>query len=136
MFPLEIPNRKRTRHWRGADPTVATVNVPLNQLQSSDTSPATAARNLAAVQPPKLIKEVRASYTAEARQNSVAGDVILEAVVRKDGSVGDVRVMRALGFGLDVKAVEAVKQWEFSPALRRGAPVDVIVEVAVTFKLR
>ena len=60
----------------------------------------------------------------------------MEIVVRRDGSVGDVRVVRALGAGLDQRAVAAVKQWRFSPARRMGAAVDVLVEVAVEFTLR
>ena len=60
----------------------------------------------------------------------------MEIVVRRDGSVGDVRVIRGLERGLDQRAIEAVRQWRFSPAKRRGNPVDVIVEVGVDFKLR
>jgi TonB family protein len=47
-----------------------------------------------------------------------------------------VRVLHGLGGGLDQRAVEAVKQWRFAPAKRYGTPVDVMVEVAVEFKLR
>ena len=60
----------------------------------------------------------------------------LEIVVRRDGSVGDLTIVKGLGGGLNERAVQAVRQWRFSPARRRGAPVDVIVEVAVEFKLR
>jgi protein TonB len=56
--------------------------------------------------------------------------------VRSNGSVGDVKVLQGLGGGLDERAIEAVRQWRFSPARRQGTPVDVIVEVAVEFKLR
>ena len=56
--------------------------------------------------------------------------------MRSDGSVGDVKVLQGLGGGLDQRAVDAVRQWRFSPARRYGTPVDVIVEVAVEFKLR
>ena len=56
--------------------------------------------------------------------------------MRRDGSVGDVRVLRGLERGLDQRAIEAVRQWRFTPAKRRGAAVDVIVEVAIDFKLR
>jgi protein TonB len=62
--------------------------------------------------------------------------VLLEIVVRRDGSVGDVRLRRGLDPGLDRRAIDAVRQWRFSPAKRHGAPVDVIVEVGVEFKLR
>jgi TonB family protein len=57
-------------------------------------------------------------------------------VVRSDGMVGNVKVMQGLGGGLDQRAIDAVRQWRFSPARRFGTPVDVMVEVAVEFKLR
>lgn len=88
------------------------------------------------IEPPRLLREVKADYTEDARQRGVAGDVVLEIVVRRDGSVGDVKVLRGLAGGLNERAVQAVRQWRFTPAHRQGAPVDVIVEVAVEFKLR
>jgi len=88
------------------------------------------------IEPPKLLREVKADYTEDARQRGIAGDVVLEIVVRRDGSVGDVRVLQGLAGGLNDRAVQAVRQWRFAPARRLGAPVDVIVEVAVEFKLR
>lgn len=88
------------------------------------------------IEPPRLLREVKADYSDEARRRGVTGDVLLEIVVRFDGSVGDVSVLRGLGGGLDQRAVAAVRQWRFDPARRRGIPVDVIVEVAVAFTLR
>jgi periplasmic protein TonB len=88
------------------------------------------------VEPPRLLREVKAQYTDEARRRSISGDVILEIIVRRDGSVGDVKVLQGLGAGLDQRAIEAVRQWRFDPAKRKGAPVDVVVEVAVEFMLR
>lgn len=88
------------------------------------------------IAPPRLLREVKADYTEDARQRGVSGDVVLEIVVRRDGSVGDVKVLQGLAGGLNDRAVQAVRQWRFSPAQRQGAPVDVIVEVAVEFKLR
>jgi TonB family protein len=88
------------------------------------------------VAPPRLIREVKPDYTEEARRRSIEGEVTLQVVVLRDGSVGDVRVVRRLGSGLDDKAIQAVRQWKFAPALRQGAPVDVFVEVTVEFKLR
>ena len=88
------------------------------------------------IEPPRLLREVKPSFTDEGRRQGVEGDVVLEIVVRRDGSVGDVKILRRLGAGLDQKAIEAVRQWRFSPARRMGAPVDVVVEVAVEFKLR
>jgi periplasmic protein TonB len=88
------------------------------------------------IEPPRLLQEVKASYTEEARRQGINGDVVLEIVVRHDGSVGSVRVLQGLGGGLNERAVQAVRQWRFAPARRLGTPVDVIVEVAVEFKLR
>ena len=88
------------------------------------------------VSPPELLREVKPDYTDDARRRGVEGDVVLEIVVRHDGTVGSVRVVERLGAGLDERAVAAVRQWRFKPATLRGTPVDVEVEVAVEFKLR
>ena len=90
----------------------------------------------AGIDPPTLVREVRPIYTDEARRQRIEGDVILDIVVRSDGSVGSIRVKRSLGGGLDQRAIDAVRQWRFNPAKRHGTPVDVAVEVAVEFKLR
>ena len=90
----------------------------------------------AGIDPPTLVREVRPTYTDEARRRSIEGDVLLEIVVREDGSVGNVRVRRSLGAGLEQKAIDAVRQWRFNPARRHGTPVDVVVDVSVGFKLR
>jgi TonB family protein len=83
-----------------------------------------------------VLREVKPQYTETARQRGLQGDVLLEIVVRRDGSVGDVRIVQGLGHGLDQRAVEAVRQWRFAPAQRLGVPVDVMVEVAMEFRLR
>lgn len=88
------------------------------------------------ITPPSIQREVKPVYTEEGRRRSVEGDVVLAVVVRADGSVGNVRVLQGLGSGLDQRATEAVRQWRFSPARRYGTPVDVMVEIAVEFRLR
>jgi periplasmic protein TonB len=88
------------------------------------------------IEPPRLLREVKADYTEDARRRGITGDVVLEIIVRRDGSVGDVKILEGLGAGLNERAVQAVRQWQFAPARRQGTPVDVIVEVAVEFKLR
>jgi TonB family protein len=88
------------------------------------------------ITPPTLQHEVKPDYTEEGRRRSVEGDVVLEVVVRADGTVGTVRILQGLGSGLNERAVEAVRRWRFAPARRFGTPVDVLVEVAVEFRLR
>jgi TonB family protein len=88
------------------------------------------------ITPPRLLREVKADYTEEARRRGLTGEVVLEIVVRRDGSVGDVKLLQGLGAGLDDRAIQAVRQWRFAPADRLGVAVDVIVEAGVEFRLR
>jgi len=88
------------------------------------------------ITPPRVLREVKGDYTEDARRRGVTGDVVMEVVVLRDGSVGNVRVLQGLGLGLDERATAAVRQWRFSPAERQGVPVDVVVEVGMEFKLR
>ena len=90
----------------------------------------------AGITAPAILREVKPDYTEEGRRRQVEGDVVLEIVVRSDGSVGSVKLRQGLGAGLDQRAIDAVRQWRFSPAKRYGVPVDVMVEVAMEFKLR
>ena len=85
---------------------------------------------------PRLLREVRADYTDEARRANIEGEVELEIVVRRDGTVGEVKITRGLRGGLNERAVNAVRQWRFSPGRMKGVPVDVVVEVGVEFRLR
>jgi TonB family protein len=88
------------------------------------------------VAPPRLIREVKATYPDAARQRGTEGEVLLSLVVRRDGRPDDVRVTRSLGPEFDDRARDAVRQWRFEPARLQGVPVDVAVEVAVEFRLR
>jgi protein TonB len=75
---------------------------------------------------------VKAEYTEDARQRRITGDVILEIVVQRDGSVGEVKLLQGLSGGLNERAVQAVRQWRFAAARRQGSPVDVIVDSEVS----
>jgi TonB family protein len=60
----------------------------------------------------------------------------MQAVVRADGTVGDVRVLREpdAGLGLGKAAVNAVKRWRFTPGTLKGKPIDTYLTVVVTFR--
>jgi TonB family protein len=87
---------------------------------------------------PRVLKEVKPAYTADAMRAKVQGSVWLECIVLPDGTVGDVRVTRSLDpiFGLDQEAVKAAKAWRFVPGTRLGQAVPVIVTIELTFTLR
>jgi periplasmic protein TonB len=87
---------------------------------------------------PRVLREVKPQYTSDAMRAKVQGTVLLECVVRPDGSVGDVQVIRSLDstFGLDQQAVIAARQWRFAPGTRMGEPVPVLITIELTFTLR
>jgi TonB family protein len=85
---------------------------------------------------PVLIKETKPKYTEAAMRRKVQGVVEISAVVQKDGKVGSMYVTRPLDDDLDVEAMEALKQWEFKPGTKEGQPVNVRVNVEMTFTLR
>ena len=80
---------------------------------------------------PSVVKEVRPQYTSEAMQQRIEGSVGLQCVVRPDGKVSDIKVVRSLDsvYGLDRKAAEALAQWEFKPGRKDDKPVAVHVEI-------
>lgn len=85
---------------------------------------------------PTVVYRVEPQYSEEARRARYQGTVVLEAVVRKDGKVDVLHLVRSLGFGLDQNAIQALKEWRFRPALKNGVPVDVTINVEVNFNLR
>jgi TonB family protein len=88
------------------------------------------------VTPPTILSRVEPQYSEEARKARYQGTVVLEAIVKRDGTVDILRVVRSLGFGLDENAIQALKQWRFRPGMRNGVPVDVALNIEVNFNLR
>jgi TonB family protein len=90
------------------------------------------------VAPPRVLREIRPEYTSEAMRARIQGTVWLDVVVLPDGTVGDVTVSKSLDnvFGLDSQAVAAARQWLFSPGMRLGEPVAVLVTLELFFNLR
>jgi TonB family protein len=86
---------------------------------------------------PKVLKEVRPTYTPDAMRAKIQGEVLLEAVVLDSGLVGDVKVIKSLDpNGLDQEAIKAAKKWLFQPATdRTGKPVAVYVTLALSFRI-
>jgi protein TonB len=86
------------------------------------------------VKEPKKLKHVNPVYPEVAVAARVRGSVILECIVNRQGRVTSVKVLRGIPL-LDVAAVEAVKQWAYTPTLKDGVPVSVIMTVTVRFDL-
>lgn len=90
------------------------------------------------VTPPGVVRQVQADYTESAKSARIEGDVVMWAVVRADGTVGDVVVQKSVDRinGLDTQAVKALKQWQFTPGTKDGKPVPVRISVKTTFALK
>ena len=84
---------------------------------------------------PEAISSPDPDYTEEARKAKKQGTCVLWLIVDSAGQPRDIKVVRGLGLGLDAKALEAVRQWRFHPALKDGKPVDVQISVEVEFHL-
>ena len=86
---------------------------------------------------PEVIRSTRVlpDFPRQARQKVVRGKVTLRAVVRKDGSVGDVQVVRstACDCGFEAAAMSALMQWRYKPGTANGQPVDVYFTVDIDF---
>lgn len=88
--------------------------------------------------PPRAVKEAKPQYTAEAMRAKIQGSVGLECIVKADGTVGDVRVVKSLDpkYGLDDEAVKVAKRWRFKPGRKNGKAVPVVITLEFAFNLR
>jgi periplasmic protein TonB len=87
------------------------------------------------VSAPQVIHSVEPEFTPEARQANRQGTVSIHLIVDSQGVPQDIHVTRPLGMGLDQKAIEAVRQYRFRPAMYQGHPVSVQMVIEVEFHL-
>jgi TonB family protein len=97
------------------------LNSGDHHLASPDLSPPTPIRKVDPKYPPTLVNE------------HVEGEVILYAVIRRDGSVDSIQLVRGLDQDLDKNAMNALSQWKFRPATRQGEPVELEAIVHIPF---
>lgn len=87
------------------------------------------------VQEAKLVQKVQPVYPPLARQARISGTVRLEAIIARDGSIQNLRVIE--GHPLLVQAaLDAVRRWRYEPTLLNNEPVEVITLIDVIFKMR
>jgi TonB family protein len=107
-------------------------NAELNELIANDM----ATRIGPGVSPPQVIHRIEPQYSTATLRQKPAGAVVLDAVILEDGTPRIVRVIRSLDWELDEIAINAVKQWRFSPAMKDGRFVRVRMNVAVDFHIQ
>jgi TonB family protein len=85
---------------------------------------------------PEILFDPKPEYTESARKSRIEGTVMLQVIIRKDGSVDGIRILRGLGYGLDDSAIRTISaKWRFSPGRLNGCPVDVPIKIEVSFHL-
>jgi TonB family protein len=84
---------------------------------------------------PKAIRMPDPEYSELARKEKVSGSITLSVVADVDGCAKNIQVNKPIGYGLDEKAVEALKMWKFEPGTKNGTPVPVQLQVSMDFRL-
>ncbi len=87
------------------------------------------------IRPPTVIFQVDPEFSEEARKAKFSGNVQVYLWVDEQGNPSHVKVIRGVGMGLDDKAVEAVRQYKFKPAMQNGKPVKVDLYIDVNFQI-
>jgi TonB family protein len=85
---------------------------------------------------PVALRKVDPKYPPELRTAHVEGEVILYAIIRKDGTVDSIQLVHGVDSHLDSNAMEALAQWKFQPAEKSGEPIDLEAVVHIPFRSR
>ena len=102
-----------------------------SEMRTAPTGPQT--DSAAEIAEPSPLRKVDPKYPPTLAAEHVEGEVILYAVIRRDGSVDSIQVVHGIDQQLDANAVRALAQWKFRPAERQGAPVDLEAIVHIPF---
>ena len=113
----------------------ATASKPFGSLPTKGSDEETIFQVGHGVKPPRAIYAPDPPYDEQARRAKYQGTCVLSLIVGSDGQPRDIRVIRALGEGLDAKAVETVSKWKFQPGTKDGVPLAVYVVIEVQFHL-
>ena len=84
---------------------------------------------------PEELDRILPRYPMDARRAGAQGAVVVRGIVRRDGTIDNVEIIKDLDYGLGEAARQAVSQWRFRPATYRGEPIDVYYTVTVNFRL-
>jgi TonB family protein len=142
---LVVSAIEAVRQWKykpyilNGEPTEVETTITVNYTFSPDQEqPGATSLNGGSENPrsiPVPMYVVQPEYTQQAREAKVSGIVLVNLVVDEQGRPQNVHILRGLGNGLDEKAVEAVKQYKFKPAMVDGTPVSATLNIEVNFKL-
>lgn len=139
LSPQEVLGSKRvyTLHINMPNLTSASGSWVLNFAELNETAPGSYMNpGTADLAGPVPLRKVDPKYPPELRTSHVDGDVVLYAIIRKDGSVDSIQLVHSVDPHLDANAMEALAQWKFRPAEKHGEPVDLEAVVHIPFRSR
>jgi TonB family protein len=139
LSPQEVLGAKRvyTLHVNMPNLTSASGSWILNFAELNETPPVNHMEVAAvALAGPVPLRKVDPKYPPEFRTSHVDGEVVLYAIIRKDGSVDSIQLVHSVDPSLDANAMEALAQWKFRPAEKQGEPVDLEAVVRIPFRSR
>ena len=110
----------------------ASAPAPAQPPAPPPTGPQTPIRVGGSIQEPRKVLNVQPIYPAAAAAAGAEGDVVIEAVIGRDGAVTSARVLQGVPL-LNIPALDAVRQWKYTPTRLNGQPVDVMVTVTISF---
>lgn len=84
---------------------------------------------------PVITYKQKPKYTTEAQRDKIQGSVILSAILSKDGTISELKVVRGLGYGLDEEAIKAAYKIKFVPGKKNDQPINVRVSLEFVFQL-
>jgi TonB family protein len=141
-WEMEFPRPNGTRQRTMLNYASVECDTPLSDdlfvFKPPQGSKAVAAGGVASFlkkSPPQVIQRMAPEYSPEARAANYQGSVLVSVYVDEDGQARDVKLVRALGMGLDQRALAAVRQWRFKAATTDGKPVGATQPFEVDFKL-
>lgn len=144
--PTELPSETDMAGDAGPEPTKVAETPTFedevrDRADDEGTRPSPSSRRIYPNVPPggtspELVRRDQPDYPVAARRAGVEGAVILRAVINRDGTVGDVDIVKDLPLGLGEAAARSVKRWRFQPATLDGVPISVYYTVTVNYRLQ
>jgi TonB family protein len=92
--------------------------------------------DIESIEPPKLLVNPLPPLTEEARKARIDfgfGSMILQGISRKDGTIDNIKVIKALGYGLEESAIKTLRKWRFKPGTLNGNPIDMGATIEIRF---
>jgi TonB family protein len=133
LYSSFLKERGREAEVQSMSERASLVRKTLAEQQRQPKS--TAPRIESGMAPPKVLKHVEPEYTELARTAKYQGTVVLAVEIDSSGVARNIRIAKGLGLGLGENAIAAIRQWQFQPAIKDGAPVTVQATIEVNFRL-